>query len=94
MEVDPQRLAEEVTVFADRSDVTEECTRLGSHLSQFGATLRQDGDAGKRLNFLLQEMGREANTISSKSVASGTSMLAIELKEEIEKLREQAQNIE
>jgi uncharacterized protein (TIGR00255 family) len=94
VELDPQRLAEEVTVYADRSDVTEECTRLRSHIKLFLATLDNSGDAGKRLNFILQEMGREANTIGSKAVYSMTSSYAIALKEEIEKLREQAQNIE
>jgi uncharacterized protein (TIGR00255 family) len=92
--LDPQRLAEEVTVYADRSDISEECTRLRSHFHLFMDTLKNSGDAGKRLNFILQEMGRESNTIGSKSVDGKTSSLAIELKEEIEKLREQAQNIE
>jgi uncharacterized protein (TIGR00255 family) len=92
--LDPQRLAEEVTVYADRSDISEECTRLRSHFHLFMETLKNSGDAGKRLNFILQEMGRESNTIGSKSVDGKTSALAIELKEEIEKLREQAQNIE
>jgi len=94
IELDPRRLAEEVTIFADRSDVSEECTRLYSHLDLFAQTLKSAGDAGKRLNFILQEMGREANTVSSKSLSNATSTHAIELKEEIEKLREQAQNIE
>jgi uncharacterized protein (TIGR00255 family) len=92
--IDAQRVAEEVTVFADRSDVTEECIRLRSHVDIFGETLKGDGEAGKRLNFILQEMGREANTIGSKALSSKTSTYAIQLKEEIEKLREQAQNIE
>lgn len=92
--IDAQRVAEEVTVFADRSDVTEECIRLRSHVDIFGTTLKGDGEAGKRLNFILQEMGREANTIGSKALSSKTSTYAIQLKEEIEKLREQAQNIE
>ncbi len=92
--LDPQRIAEEVTVFADRSDVTEECIRLRSHVEMFGTTLKGDGEAGKRLNFILQEMGREANTIGSKSLSSASATTAIKLKEEIEKLREQAQNIE
>ena len=94
VELDPQRLAEEVTVYADRSDISEECARLRSHIHLFKATLDNSGDAGKRLNFILQEMGREANTIGSKSIESQTSANAIALKEEIEKLREQAQNIE
>ncbi|NMC43617.1 MAG: YicC family protein [candidate division Zixibacteria bacterium] len=92
--IDAQRIAEEVTVFADRSDVTEECIRLRSHVDMFAETLKGDGEAGKRLNFILQEMGREANTIGSKALSSATSTYAIQLKEEIEKLREQAQNIE
>ncbi len=94
VELDPQRLAEEVTVYADRSDISEECTRLRSHIDLFKTTLDKAGDAGKRLNFILQEMGREANTIGSKSIESQTSAHAIALKEEIEKLREQVQNIE
>lgn len=94
IELDKQRLAEEVTVYADRSDITEECIRLRSHIDLYSATLEKAGDAGKRLNFILQEMGREANTIGSKAVDSKTTALAIALKEEIEKLREQAQNIE
>jgi len=92
--LDAQRLAEEVTIYADRSDVTEECTRLRSHFDLFLGTLNAPGATGKRLNFILQEMGREANTIGSKSIDSATSTYAITLKEEIEKLREQAQNIE
>lgn len=92
--VDQQRLAEEVTIYADRADVSEECTRLRSHIDQFSLALREDGEVGKRLNFILQEMGREANTIGSKSVNARTTNYAIALKEEIEKLREQAQNIE
>ncbi len=94
LELDPGRLAEEVTIYADRSDLTEECIRLRSHLDMFAATMKSDGETGKRLNFILQEMGREANTISSKALSGTTSTCAIELKEEIEKLREQIQNIE
>jgi uncharacterized protein (TIGR00255 family) len=94
IDLDPGRLAEEVTVYTERSDVTEECIRMHSHIDMFGGTLKAKGDAGKRLNFILQEMAREANTIGSKSVSSDTSGYAISLKEELEKLREQAQNIE
>ncbi len=94
LELDPGRVAEEVTIYADRSDLTEECIRLRSHLDMFGATMKSGGETGKRLNFILQEMGREANTISSKALSGTTSTRAIELKEEIEKLREQIQNIE
>ena len=94
VQLDAQRLAEEVTVYADRSDISEECTRLNSHFALFKETLGNSGDAGKRLNFILQEMGREANTIGSKSIDPRTSRHAIPLKEQVEKLREQAQNIE
>ena len=94
LQLDSQRLAEEVTIFADRCDLTEECIRLKSHIKMFSKTIKGNGDAGKKLNFILQEMGREANTISSKSLNSITSTCAIEMKEEIEKLREQVQNIE
>ncbi|MCK5124999.1 MAG: YicC family protein [candidate division Zixibacteria bacterium] len=94
IQLDPTRLAEEVTVYADRSDVTEECIRLRSHVDLFQKALKKNAQAGKRMNFILQEMGRESNTIGSKSVTSNTSEHAIALKEEIEKLREQVQNIE
>lgn len=94
LQLDSQRLAEEVTIFADRCDLTEECIRLKSHIKMFSKTIKGNGDAGKKLNFILQEMGRESNTISSKSLNSTTSTCAIEMKEEIEKLREQVQNIE
>lgn len=94
IQLDPSRLAEEVTVYADRSDITEECIRLKSHLDLFISTLNNSTPAGKRLTFILQEMGRESNTIGSKSLTGKTSGIAIEIKEEIEKLREQAQNIE
>jgi len=94
LQLDPHRLAEELTIYADRSDISEECTRLRSHLGMFAETIKNDGEAGKKLNFVLQEMGREANTIGSKALSKNISTLAIEIKEEIEKLREQAQNIE
>jgi uncharacterized protein (TIGR00255 family) len=93
-EIDQRRLAEEVTIYADRSDVTEECIRLKSHLGMFTDALKTTSDVGKRLNFILQEMHREANTLGSKASSGQISELAIQLKEEIEKLREQAQNIE
>ena len=92
--IDPARLADEVTIYADRSDLTEECVRIRSHLDMFDKSLKVNGDIGKKLNFILQEMGREANTISSKSLSGKTSNHAIEMKQEIEKLREQVQNIE
>lgn len=92
--IDPQRLAMEVTLFADRSDITEECVRLRTHCDAFLEALRADDSAGRRLNFLLQEMNREVNTIGSKSNDAEISHQVITLKEELEKIREQVQNIE
>jgi uncharacterized protein (TIGR00255 family) len=92
--VDPQRLAMEVTLFADRSDVTEECVRFRTHCDALLAALDADDGAGRRLNFLLQEMNREVNTIGAKANDAEISHRAIVLKEELEKIREQVQNIE
>lgn len=92
--IDPQRLAMEVTLFADRSDITEECVRLKTHCSAFSEALDTDDGAGRRLNFLLQEMNREVNTIGSKANDAIISHQVIGLKEELEKIREQVQNIE
>jgi uncharacterized protein (TIGR00255 family) len=97
--VDPSRLAQEAAMLAERSDVAEELARLASHISQFGKLLDSAGEAGKKLDFLLQEMQREANTLLSKTPgveAEGLQVtsLALEIKSEIEKLREQVQNIE
>ncbi|SYZ74054.1 YicC protein [Candidatus Zixiibacteriota bacterium] len=91
---DGARLEEEVAYFAERSDITEECVRFRSHLKQFGADLKGTDSVGKRLNFILQELNREANTIGSKSAVASISKAVLELKEEIEKMREQVQNIE
>ncbi len=92
--VDNARLEEEVAYFAERSDITEECVRFRSHLKQFTADLKGTDSVGKRLNFILQELNREANTIGSKSAVATISRAVLELKEEIEKMREQVQNIE
>jgi uncharacterized protein (TIGR00255 family) len=97
--VDPARLAQEAAILAERSDVAEELARLASHTSQFAKILDGAGEAGKKLDFLLQEMQREANTLLSKTPgveAEGLQVtsLALEIKSEIEKLREQVQNIE
>lgn len=89
-----RRLAQEAALMADRLDVTEECVRLKSHLQAFRSAMKLSQPVGKRLDFLLQEMNREANTIGSKANHSGISQAAVGLKEEIEKMREQAQNIE
>ena len=91
---DQVRLEEEIAVMAERSDITEECTRLASHISQYRATIKQKEPVGKKLNFVLQEMNREINTIGSKSSELGISSLVISVKEEIEKLRELVQNVE
>ncbi len=93
-DADPHRIAQEVTLFADRCDVTEECVRFRSHCSEFLVALESDEVAGRRLNFLLQEMNREANTIGSKANDTEISHMAISIKEELEKVREQVQNIE
>lgn len=89
-----QRLFTELAILSERYDVTEECVRLRSHIKIFLDTLDQSDDAGRRLNFILQEMNREANTINSKAIASDISHSGIYIKEEIEKIREQIQNIE
>ncbi len=89
-----RRLAQETALMADRLDVTEECVRLKSHLQAFRASLNAPQPVGKKLDFLLQEMNREANTIASKANHSGIAQASVGLKEEIEKMREQVQNIE
>ncbi len=88
------RLNMELALIAERSDVTEECVRLRSHIKMFLDTIEKSDDAGKKLNFIAQEMNREANTINSKSISSEISQNGISIKEEIEKIREQIQNIE
>ncbi|MBI1938501.1 MAG: YicC family protein [Ignavibacteriales bacterium] len=88
------RLTTELALLSERYDVTEECVRLRSHIKMFLNTLDNSDDAGRRLNFILQEMNREANTINSKSISSDISHHGIFIKEEIEKIREQIQNIE
>ncbi len=93
-QIDEVRLAQEVVLMADRSDISEEIARLKSHVSQMRETLNTDDEAGKRLDFILQEMNREANTILSKSNDLAISDAAIVIKTEVEKLREQAQNVE
>jgi len=92
--VDEARLAQEVAYLAERSDITEEITRLKSHLGQLREILGSGGEVGKKLDFLLQEANREANTILSKSSEVSVCDAAIEIKTEVERLREQAQNVE
>jgi uncharacterized protein (TIGR00255 family) len=88
------RLEAEVVMFADRTDSTEECVRLRAHCQQFLELIRAPQPAGRKLNFLLQEMNREANTIGSKSLDVDIAREVISIKEEAERLREQAANIE
>ncbi len=94
LEVDAARLAQEVAMMADRSDITEEIVRMQSHISQFEALLESDEAQGRKIDFLLQEMNREINTIGSKSNDVDIARQVIEAKSELGKLREQAQNIE
>ncbi|OPX31402.1 MAG: YicC family protein [Candidatus Latescibacteria bacterium 4484_181] len=92
--IDEQRLAMEIALIAERSDVTEECTRLHSHNAQFLKTLSEEGPVGRKLDFLLQEIHREANTVGAKADSTSISHLVIRMKEEAEKIREQVQNVE
>ena len=94
VDLDPLRLAQEVAMMADKADVTEEVVRLRSHISQFSGFLAADEPVGRRLDFLLQEFLREINTLASKISDAPTAHLTVELKTEVEKLREQIQNIE
>lgn len=94
VDIDPQRLATEVAVFADRGCVDEEVTRLESHLVQLKDILDGGGQVGRKLDFLIQEMNRESNTIASKANDIQIVKATIELKSEIEKIREQIQNLE
>ena len=92
--VDEQRISQEVLLFADRCCIDEEITRLYSHISQLEEILESDGPVGRKLDFLVQELNREANTSASKSGDLYITQAAIDLKSEIEKIREQIQNIE
>jgi uncharacterized protein (TIGR00255 family) len=94
VQLDPSRLEAEMVILADRSDVTEELVRLDSHFDQFAQLLAQEGPVGRRLDFLLQEIGRESNTIGAKSQDAKISHLVVEMKAELERIREQVQNVE
>lgn len=91
---DPQRLAQEVALLAERSDIAEEVTRLESHLDQYAGVLNDGREVGKKMDFLLQEMHREVNTVLSKTGHLEVTRLGIAIKADIEKLREQVQNVE
>ncbi len=92
--IDPARLDQELAIIADRMDITEECVRMDSHVRLLKQTMNNEKEIGKRINFILQEMNREATTMNSKSTSIEISHMVIHMKEEIEKLREQTQNIE
>ncbi len=93
-DVDPQRLAAEVALLAERADVAEELARLDVHVAHFRALLDDEEAVGRKLDFLCQELMREANTTGSKVQDAATAHVVVELKAEIERLREQAQNVE
>lgn len=92
--VDSNRLEMELAIISDRVDISEEVVRMQSHISLFQETLQKGSPVGKKLNFILQEMHREANTMASKSTMVSVSHRIIEIKEEVERIREQVQNIE
>ena len=93
--VDESRLAQEIVIYSDKSSVEEELTRLRSHISQFLNLLNEtDTPVGKKLDFLIQEMNRETNTIGSKANSLEITNLVVDIKTEIENIREQVQNIE
>lgn len=92
--VDESRLAQEVVIYADKCSVEEEITRLNSHINQFIDLLNTEGAIGKKIDFLLQEMNRETNTIGSKANCLDITNLVVEVKTELENIREQVQNIE
>ncbi|MBI4377786.1 MAG: YicC family protein [Nitrospinae bacterium] len=92
--ITPERLSQEIALIAEKSDITEELIRLESHLKQFRQVMTESGPVGRKLEFILQEMNRETNTIGSKSIDYAISQQVIAIKSELEKIREQVQNIE
>ena len=93
-EITEDRLQTEIVLMAKKADISEECVRMKSHFHQFKKIINQEKVVGKKLIFLLQEMNREVNTISSKATSSEISHIVVNMKEEIEKIREQVQNLE
>jgi uncharacterized protein (TIGR00255 family) len=93
-QIDETRILTEVAVFGDKADINEEITRLKSHIGQFIHTLEEQEPVGRKLDFLVQEMNREANTIGSKANDSNIAKMVVEIKSLLEKLKEQVQNIE
>lgn len=94
VELDPERVAQEMVMLAQKCDVAEELDRLDAHINEVTDTLKRDEAIGRRLDFLMQELNREANTLSSKSIDAGVTRAAVDLKVLIEQVREQVQNIE
>ncbi|NOQ81179.1 MAG: YicC family protein, partial [Methylophaga sp.] len=94
VQLDPERLEQEMVVLAQKSDVAEELDRLQSHVTEVQNVLQRDEPTGRRLDFLMQELNREANTLGSKSINTETTRHSVELKVLIEQMREQIQNIE
>jgi uncharacterized protein (TIGR00255 family) len=94
VELDPSRIAQEAAFFASRSDISEELVRASSHIRQFREIMETDEPTGQKLNFLLQELHRECNTMGSKTEKATISHIVVEIKSELEKIREQVQNIE
>jgi uncharacterized protein (TIGR00255 family) len=94
VEIDPSRIAQEAAFLADRSDISEEVVRAASHLEQFRSIVAGEAPAGRKLNFLLQEFNREFNTMGAKTSRTDIAHRVVDLKSEIEKIREQVQNIE
>jgi uncharacterized protein (TIGR00255 family) len=94
VDVDPSRFQQEVALLAERMDITEELVRAESHLAQFLALLKAEEPVGRKMDFLLQEIHREVNTVSAKANDAEISQRVVEIKAELEKIREQVQNIE
>jgi uncharacterized protein (TIGR00255 family) len=94
VEIDPARIAQEAAFLAERSDISEETVRSESHISQFRSVMFSDEAAGRKLNFLLQEINREFNTMGVKALRAETSHIIVAIKAELEKIREQVQNVE
>jgi uncharacterized protein (TIGR00255 family) len=94
LEWDPQRVAQEIALYADRCDISEELARFRSHLGQFRAMFTEDEPVGRRMDFLVQELNREVNTMGSKSNDAELTRAVVAIKAELEKIREQVQNVE
>ena len=93
LDIDKNRLYQEIAMMIEKKDIDEELVRLGSHLDILGNYLNEEGEVGKKINFILQEIGRETNTIGSKSSNTDITYKTLNMKNELEKIREQVQNI-